>query len=102
MSSDSASRGPLIQENHVVYLAVGGSLLAARVSGQQGSRLVTAGLDGVSRVVSPARLYWGGMQRVADDAALQRHWEDVSSRAPQCDLKLGWQLLADDGALDDL
>ncbi|MEZ4265395.1 MAG: RNB domain-containing ribonuclease [Myxococcota bacterium] len=84
----------------VVWLAVGGELLAAQVSALEGKRFRTRATDGVERIVSADRLYWVGDQRVARVEDLAPYAAKVRELAAGVDLLGAWELLADSDAFD--
>jgi exoribonuclease-2 len=84
----------------VVWLAVGGELLAAVVSAFEGKRLRTRAVDGVERIVAPDRLYWVSAHRVGRPEDLAAYAERVRGLAAGVDLIGAWELLAESEAFE--
>ncbi len=84
----------------VVWLAVGGELLAAQVMALEGKRLRTRATDGVERIVAADRLYWVGAHRVARAEDLASYAASVRGLAAGADLLGAWELLAESEAFD--
>jgi exoribonuclease-2 len=84
----------------VVWLAVGGELLAAQVTALEGKRLRTRATDGVERIVSSDRLYWVGAHRVARAEDLASYAAGVRELAKGVDLLGAWELLAESEAFE--